>query len=297
MQKGPLSERIVDVFDGMSAQLQAAARYVLDHPRDVALLSMRVQARQAGVQPATMTRLAKHLGLRGYEELRQLYADAVRDQAPGFAGRADLQARNQKLKGDHALAAEMLALLSAQIAQLSDPQSLEQLVEAARRLEQARRVYCLGLRSSHSPAWHLHYVLSLLGVDTVMLDGIAGVGADPIGRATAEDVLVVASVFPYTRLTVEVAEYVHERGVPVIAITDSAVAPLAQLASSTIVVPTDSPSFLHAVSPAFAVAELLGTLVAGRRGDAAFEALGRIDRQLTALNTHLQPRSTPRRQP
>lgn len=63
MQTGPLEKRIVHAFDALSGQLRIAARYVLDRPRDVALLSMREQARQAEVQPATMTRLAKHLGL------------------------------------------------------------------------------------------------------------------------------------------------------------------------------------------------------------------------------------------
>src|SRR3546814_1285916 len=35
------------------------------------ILSMREQARRAGVQAATMTRLAKAIGLDGYEALRQ----------------------------------------------------------------------------------------------------------------------------------------------------------------------------------------------------------------------------------
>ena len=46
MDQGPLSEQIIRAFDTMSAQLQTGARYVLARPRDVALLSMREQARQ-----------------------------------------------------------------------------------------------------------------------------------------------------------------------------------------------------------------------------------------------------------
>lgn len=87
MQANPLSDRIVEAFETLSGQLQLAARYVLEHPSDVALLSMREQARQAGVQPATMTRLAKHLGFSGYEDVRQLYADAMRGEGTGFAGK------------------------------------------------------------------------------------------------------------------------------------------------------------------------------------------------------------------
>ena len=294
MNQGPLAEAIIKAFDGMSAQLQAAARYVLDHPSDVALLSMREQARQAGVQPATMTRLAKHLGLAGYDNVRDLYAEALRGGDAGFAGKAGAQALSQKLKGDHALAAEMLNSIGAQIGRLAEPQSLDRIVSAASTLAKARRVYCLGLRASHSIAWHLYYILTLIGEKSTMLDGIAGTGADAIGTATSEDVLLVASVLPYTRATIEIAEYAQSRGIKVVAITDSEVAPLAQFATATILVSTDGPSFFHTMSPAFAVAEVLGALLAGHGGEEAVQALRRFDEQLAAFNVHLKPRNTKR---
>ena len=291
MDHGPLADRIIKAFDTMSGQLQAGARYVLERPRDVALLSMREQARQAGVQPATMTRLAKHLGMDGYDGVRELYAAAVRDGEIGFAGKAGAQVASQKLKGDKALAAEMLRSIGRQIERLAAPDRLERLVLAARALASARRIYCLGLRSSHSIAWHLHYVLSLVGERSTHIDGIAATGADALARATSRDVLLVASVLPYTRLTVELAEYAVEQGMAVVAITDSEVAPLAQIAQHAVIVATDSPSFFHAMSPAFVVAEILGAIIAGRGGDDALAALRHTDEHLAALNTHLKPRA------
>jgi DNA-binding MurR/RpiR family transcriptional regulator len=290
MDHGPLTDQIVKAFDRMSVQLQAGARYVLDRPRDVALLSMREQARQAGVQPATMTRLAKHLGMDGYDDVRELYAAAVRDGDLGFAGKAGVQVVSQKLRGDKALAAEMLKSIGKQVERLAMPDSLDRLVAAAKTLASARRIYCLGLRSSHSVAWHLHYVLSLVGEQSIHIDGIAATGADAMARATSRDVLLVASVLPYTRLTVELAEYAVAQGIRVVAITDSEVAPLAQVAQHVVIVPTDSPSFFHAMSPAFAVAEVLGAIIAGRGGDHALGTLRHTDAHLAALNTHLKPR-------
>src|SRR5215475_12957537 len=201
MQNGPLAEKIVEAFDGMSEQLQVAARYLLEHPHEVALLSMREQARRADIQPATMTRLAQHLGYAGYDEVRQLYADAMRRDGTGFAGLAAAQAKKQKLKGDRALAADMLGGVGAQVAALTRPAMLDTLADGARLIERARRVYCLGLRSSHSAAWHLHYILSIAGKQSIMLDAIGGIGADALGSATANDVLVAVSDMPYTRQT------------------------------------------------------------------------------------------------
>jgi DNA-binding MurR/RpiR family transcriptional regulator len=289
MDPAPLAAQIIEAFDGMPAQLQAAAKYVLDRPGDVALLSMREQARQAGVPPATMTRFAKRLGLDGYDAVRELYAQAIRNGRLSFAGRAGAQVASQKAKGERALAKDIVTSLNSHIERLGEPDALDRLTSAATLLASARKIYCLGLRSSHTVAWHMAYILSLLGERAILLDSAAGMGMDPIRSATAEDALFAISIEPYTRATVEVAHYAHARGIPVVAVTDSAVSPLAQIARSSILVSTDSPSFFHAMTPVFAVGEILAALVAGRGGDASLKALRQTEDQLNAFNIHWSP--------
>jgi DNA-binding MurR/RpiR family transcriptional regulator len=289
--RGPLNASIVEAFDLLPPQLQTAARYMLDRPDDVALLSMREQARRAGVPPATMTRLAKRLGLDGYDSVRELYAGAVRAGTLGFAGKAGVQVEAQALHGERALAAEMATALSRQIAALAEPAALDRLADAATRLHEARRVYCLGLRSCHAAAWHFHYMLSLLGDKTVMLDNAGGTGLDAIRDAGKADALLVASVEPYARATIEAARYAADRDVPVVALTDSEVSPLAQIATNTILVATTSPSFFHTMTPLLAVAEVLAALVAGRGGAKALAALEHTEAQLTAFGVHLPRRN------
>ena len=290
MEGGPLTRPIVEAFDALSPQLQTAARYVLACPDDVALLSMREQARRAGVPPATMTRLAKRLGLEGYDEVRALYAGAVRDGTLGFAGKAGVQVEAQKLRGERALAADMALTLSRQIARLAETPTLDRLADAAGRLHQARRIYCLGLRSCHAIAWHFHYMLSLLGDKTVMLDDAGGIGLDAIRDAGKSDVVLAASVEPYARATIEGARYAAQQGVPVVALTDSEVSPLAQIAVAIIPAATESPSFFHTMTPLLAVAEILAALVAGRSGQKALDALTRTEAQLAAFGVHLPRR-------
>ena len=288
--KGPLNASIVEAFDLLPPQLQTAARYMLDRPDDVALLAMREQARRAGVPAATMTRLAKRLGLEGYDQVRELYAGAVRAGTLGFAGRAGTQVEAQKLRGERALASEMALSLSREIAALAESESLERLADAAGRLHEARRIYCLGLRSCHAAAWHFHYMLSLLGDKTVMLDDAGGTGLDAIRDAGPQDVLLATSVEPYARATIEGARYAARQGVPVVALTDSEVSPLAQIAVSVIPAATESPSFFHTMTPLLAVAEILAALVAGRSGQKALDALTRTEAQLAAFGVHLPRR-------
>lgn len=296
MTDGPLARAIVATFDALPPQLQTAARYVLDRPDDVALLSMREQARRAGVPAATMTRLAKRLGLEGYDAVRALYAGAVRDGTLGFAGKAGLQVEVQKLRGEKALAADMVQSLSRQIARLAEPDVLDRLADAAQRLHKAKRIYCLGLRACHAAAWHFHYMLSLLGDKTVMLDDAGGTGLDAIRDAGPGDVVLAASVEPYARATIDSARYAAAQGVPVVALTDSEVSPLAQIAVATILVATESPSFFHTMTPLLAVAEILAALVAGRGGNKALAALEHTEAQLSAFGVHL-PRRGQRERP
>lgn len=290
-----ISDRIAKAMDAMPEQLRSAARYVLENPRDVALLSMREQARRAGLQPATMTRFAKRLGLDGYEAVRELHAEAIRSGELGFAGKATEQVTTQKLKGDRALAADMANSLASQIAQLAEGGSLDRIAAAAEALHRARRIYCLGLRSCHSVAWHLHYIHSLFGDRTVLLDHVAGVGTDPIRNATGKDVLFVASVRPYTRVIVETARYAASRQVPVIALTDSKASPLVPLAEHALFITTSSPTFFHSMTPAFALAEILATLAAGHAGDDVPKALKQTEEQLATFSVHWTPKSERKR--
>jgi DNA-binding MurR/RpiR family transcriptional regulator len=103
-------------------------------------------------------------------------------------------------------------------------------------------------------------------------------------------VLLAASVEPYARATIDGARYAAGQGVPVVALTDSEVSPLTQIAAATILVATDSPSFLHTMTPLLAVAEILAALVAGRGGNKALAALEHTEAQLSTFGVHLPRR-------
>src|SRR5262245_4312410 len=100
-----LATRLRSDFDMLSSRFQDAARWMIDHPADVALLTTREQARGAGVSPATLTRLAQRFGLEGYDDVRKLYADAMRRPPEEFRGRArparNRGARHEKFNRAH----------------------------------------------------------------------------------------------------------------------------------------------------------------------------------------------------
>jgi DNA-binding MurR/RpiR family transcriptional regulator len=286
MTEAPLQSRLLQDFDSLPRQLRSAARWVLDHPDDVALLSMRDQAERAGVPPVTMTRLAQRLGLDGYDQVRDLYAQAVRRRTIGFADKGGALVARGKADGEGRLLSDMLAAASGNLQRLAGADVLEQVRAATDILAGVRRIYALGQRSSFGVAFHLHYVASFLGADCHLIDGAGGTGADVLRSAGRGDALFAVSVKPYVRTTLDLARHAVARGMRVVALTDSTVSPLARQASTTIVVPTDSPSFFHTMLPAFAVAELLVALLATRRGEAALGAIAATEAELAALDVY-----------
>jgi DNA-binding MurR/RpiR family transcriptional regulator len=277
-------------YERLSPQLREAARWVIDHPDDVALLSTREQAKRAGVTAATLTRLAQRLGLSGYDNVRKIYADAVRRRPDSYRGRAEELLTRRDREGDAALAQDIFASISQHLQNLSTPGAVEQLAAAADTIAKADRVFCLGLRSAFSVAYIFHYVRSLFGSNSVLVDGSGASGIDVLRSIKRGDVLLAISVRRYVRHTVDAVKYAQARGARIVAITDSELSPLAPQADHMIIVQTETPSFFHTMAPAFAAVECLAALVAARHGPKALATLEASENQLAAFGTYVMPK-------
>lgn len=287
----PLRQQLLALYEALPAQLRAAAHWIIEHPDEVALLSMRDQARRAGVPPSTMTRLAQRLGLEGYDDVRTLYADGLLRNRSSFAEKAGELRERRKARGADAISSDLIETAAARITALGGDEGIARLGEAARLMIAARRSFIIGQRAGFAVAYQLAYVCSLAGCDARLLDHPGGIGIDKLRDAGAGDVLVAISVHPYTRATLDIASYAIGRGMKVVAITDSTISPLARGAEVVVIAGIESPSFFHTMSAAFVAAEAIAALVASGIGDRAGEALARSEAQFAALDTYLLPRS------
>ena len=294
MDQSHLTAALSEGFAQLPQQLQAAARWVLDHPADVALLTTREQAKRASLSPATLTRLAQRFGLSGYDELRAIHATALRQRPEGFAGRASELMQRHGDEGAGAIAQDMFAALAEHLRALREPDAQARLERAAILLAEARTVFCFGLRSAFPAAYMLDYIRDLIGAGSVLADGTGGRGIDALRRIGPGDAFFAVSVSPYTRLTLQAAELAKAKGAKLVALTDSPLSPLAALADATVLVRTETPSFFHTMTPAFAAVECLAALMTAHKGTAALAAIARHEAELHAAGTFHQPRAAKR---
>jgi len=266
-QDKAVAQRVRDSITALSPELARAARWVSAHPAELSVQSMRRSAIAAGVLPVTMTRLARALGYTGYEEMRQILQDElVRSAGEDFSLRASRSHPSPLTSGN-----DLGELTKAQLKNVSAVllrNSEQDLANAADQILKARSVLFLGQRASYGIAFHLQYSCQLLLPHTSLVNNQAGTIADQIWRLGPEDLLVVVSLSPYTRQTIELAQQAAQKGVGVLALTDSELGPLGQCAAQTLVLEADSPAFFHSMTGALALAEELIAMIEIRGGEA-----------------------------
>ncbi len=272
--------RLVDSFSELSPQLQTAARYLLEHPEDVGLNSMRTVAREAGVQPATISRLSKALGFSGYNQLREPFRQRLRNPGPGYvSGVRDVQRRGAD--DAQALFEDVRTQDLENIQRSLGDDKYPILLEAVETLRSSRRVYVLGLRGAYSAAFLFHYAYQLFRDNSQLLNASAGIFADQLRGIAADDSMLVISFPPYTQLTIDAVGYAAEAGAKIIAITDSDVSPAALAAAHTIVTYHDSPSFYQSFTGALAVSQALITILVSKTGVDALKIVQEAEQQLS----------------
>lgn len=260
-ESGPLAQVLIEQFDLMPPQLRQAARFVLDRPKDVALMSMREQALAAGVSHTTMMRLARWIQLKGYEDVRALYADAMRLAYLDREAEADNAGRSHKDPLDETVQTA-IGSITAQIKSLGAINHRSQFIRAAKALADADNLFTLGFRDEHSVARHFASSVSSFGVRVALLDGNGGNGLDAFCQSGRQDALFVISLAPYSKVATEIARKASSKGLTVIAVTDSNASPLKQFATECIVVLPEARQAFKGISSALAAAEILSTTMA-----------------------------------
>jgi DNA-binding MurR/RpiR family transcriptional regulator len=228
--KGNLSRS----YPALSPQLQRIASYALEHPHSMALDTVARLAHSAGVQPSAMVRFAQSLGYNGFSAMQQVFRSRLVERSNhsprlrNYRERIEAFRANRLRSGPGGVLAQFVADGIASLEQLHEHVRAEDLAQAAKLLSQASTLYVLGHRRSFPVAYYLAYALTQLELPTQLLDSVGGMLRDPAQLIGPKDALVVVSFKNYTADVLEVAQQCHARKVPVIAITDNALSPLAR---------------------------------------------------------------------
>jgi DNA-binding MurR/RpiR family transcriptional regulator len=251
--QGQLPRRLLQVAD-----------FALRHPEEMALGTAASIAARAQVQPSTVVRFAQALGYQGFSELQNVFRARIRDRWPAPPERLS---RLQSGESD-APTSDLDGFINAaqtSLGRLHEAMPASEIGRAARLLSRARTVYILGTRRSYPIVDYLGYAFATLGVPALAVDSMSGLARERAALAEPEDAVLAISFTPYAPTTGELAGAAVRRGVPLVAITDSPLAPLAQMARVTVeIVEADYAGF-RSLAASFVVANALTAATAARR--------------------------------
>ncbi|AOY91831.1 DNA-binding protein [Cupriavidus sp. USMAA2-4] len=271
-----LLARLRSLFPELSAQFQGGARYLLDHPQDIPVLSMRKLAGNAGVQPATLVRLSQFLGFDGWQSLRELFVDVLRAGPQPYAKRARKVVRETE---SGRMLAEMLEAQHQNLDRIANANA-QSLPRAAELIAAAPSLHIAGFRACFPIAFTFHYVYRLFRSSVHLVRGEAGTLEMELRALAPEDAVFVASFAPYSQESIRVATLARASGCTVIALTDSTVSPIALEADCTLLFSVESPSFFPSVSAGVATVEALVEQLLAKQGKGAIRALELAEGQL-----------------
>ena len=282
LKSSPLNE-LCSALPSLPMRLQEVGRFVAANDYDATTRSMRELAAVAGADPAAFTRLAKAIGYSGWDELRAALTEARRPpQSSPFSGRA--RGRRRGPKADVLLVSDKLEAEAAGLSRVA-PDSV---AKAARALHAARRIWIAGFRSCRSVAELLNYELRLFRPDDVQLVGGSGPEDLDFGAFRPGDAVIVIGFLPYSTASVLSARAAHRSGASLVAIADSATAPMAEGADHLLLFEAaSSPGFFPSLTGAIAIAQSLAAVSFALGGASAKKRLEETEARLSAMSQYV----------
>lgn len=253
-------------FETLPRRLVQVASYALGKPDEIAFGTAASIAAKANVQPSTLVRFAQTLGYQGFSDLQDVFRSRLRERVLDYDERlkalrdhGDTDTTSLLLDGFVDSARHSLDDLRAKL----DPAALERAIDI---LAAAETIYLIGLRRSFPITSYMAYAMGKLDIRSVLVDGIAGLGAEQSRFVGDRDAVLSVSFTPYASETVTLTNAAKARGAKVVSITDSAFSPIAPPADVWLEIAEANFEGFRSLAGTMALAMTLAVAVAGRRG-------------------------------
>jgi DNA-binding MurR/RpiR family transcriptional regulator len=264
-----LRTAIAQRADQLPKRLMQVAGYALENPDEIAFGTVASIAASADVQPSALVRFSRALGYQGFTDLQDVFRSRLRDRVLNYDERL-AQMR------DHGIATSKSGLVldgfleasERSIAKFREKVDHEAVDRAVGILAAADTIYLIGLRRSFPITSYMSYAMGKLGVRNILVDAVAGMGAEQASFISAGDAALAISFAPYASETVALTASAKARGAKIITITDSVFSPIASPADALIEVSEANFEGFRSMAATLAIAMTLCVAVAGRRSEA-----------------------------
>ena len=213
-------------YQDLPKRLQSVAVFAMHNPDVIALNTIASISEQVGVTPSTMVRFAKSIGYLGFSDMQMVFQESMRHMPRPYVQRLhhldDPELHEQTVLHRFSRAA------SLSIDKLEQQADEAAILQASQQLANARCIFIAGQGRATPVTTYLHYMFIKMGLQSVLLEGMGSLMADKASLIRRDEVLVAVSFSPYNANTRELVDICLARQIPVVALTDSTLSPIAR---------------------------------------------------------------------
>ena len=266
----------------LSKSHRRIADYLTQHYDKAVYMTASKLGEVNGVSESTVVRFAIAMGYSGYPELQKSLQELVRHRLTAtqrFEMSTDI--------GDKEVLTTVLKADMQNIRSTIEGVNGQAFLDAVHAINQARRIYILGLRSAAPLAefagYYLHYIFD---DGRVIAAGSTDV-FEAISRIQPEDVLLGISFPRYSSRTIEAMTFARSRQAQVIGITDGPMSPLHDAADICLSVRTDMASFVDSMAAPMSMINALIVALGLRNRDVLAERFKQLEEVWDAYSVYM----------
>lgn len=250
--------------------------FILENYDKAAFMTASRLGRTVAVSESTVVRFAAELGYDGYPAMQKALQEMIRSKLTAVQR---IEVTNDRIAG-HDLLPMVLQSDMEKLRMTLEEISREDFESAVDAIVSARRIYILGVRSANALSSFLAFYFNLLFEDVHHVQtSLASEMFEQMLRVEPGDVVIGISFPRYSTRTVRAMEFARDQGATVIALTDSEVSPLAEIAAYKLLAKSDMASFVDSLVAPLSVVNALIVAVGRKKNEetsAIFRKLERI---------------------
>jgi DNA-binding MurR/RpiR family transcriptional regulator len=275
-----IKKRIQEKYNSLPKNQQKVAVYLIDNLDEIPFLSIHELSKLIKVSVASIVRFAQGVGFSGFNELRSEIASSLKNQLnnkeifPLF--------EKNEIKEDL-----LTEVANVDINNINNTLTLiERKIfnDVILRINDASRVFTAGLGISFLLSEILAYQLTQVGIDASALKHTHTLFHEQILFMTKKDLLIVFSFPPYSKETVDAAQFAKEKDIDVIAITNKQASPVTFFTKANLIVKSDNMLFTNSFAAISVLINAIATACAVKRKSRANKILKESEQIMLAQN-------------
>ncbi|MBQ7821246.1 MAG: MurR/RpiR family transcriptional regulator [Clostridia bacterium] len=242
--KVDLIKRIETALPKMSKGHKLIASFILEHYDKAAYMTASKLGAEVGISESTVVRFADELGFDGYPDLQHSLREIVRNKLTTLQR---IEIANDRI-GNNDILDKVVCSDIDKLRITLDKINHDHFNSAVDAIVSAENIYIVGMRSSSNLAAFMSFYFNLIFDNVKYVSSSGGSEIfENIMRITDKDVLIGISFPRYSKRCINAVQYAKSQGAHIIALTDSNISPIAELADSLLLAESDMASFVDSL--------------------------------------------------